>query len=279
MKISIFLINFAVFLVLACWNSALAEESEKLRLISISPGTTEILYSLGLGDNILAVSSSCNYPEAALSKPRIGSFSNANIEMILHLRPDIVFATGLEQAESVKTLRSLGVKVIVSHPKNMQELFDSIRKIGRATARPKEAEILVRDMQNKLKGAAENRKNIKRPSVFVEIWSDPLMTVGRNSFVAELISLAGGENIAYDAPRPYSRFNPEIVIRRNPDFIILSYMTNNNAKEKIKTRLGWRYISAIKNDNIIADISPDLLLRPGPRTVEAVEKLSKIFNK
>ena len=115
----------------------------------------------------------------------------------------------------------------------------------------------------------------KRPKVFVEIWHDPLMTAGRGSFVDEMITLAGGVNIAADTPRPYSSFSPEQVIKGNPDFILFAYMVTGKTAESVKRRLGWEGIAAVKNHRICNDISPDILLRPGPRLIVGLKELHK----
>ena len=249
-----------------------------LRIVSLAPSTTEILFALGLDDEIVGVSSFCNYPLQAKDKEKIGSFSRPNIEKIISLKPDIVFCTGLEQAPVIHELKQLKIKVFVSHPANMQELFASIKEAGLATGREEEAEGLIRRMKSQIQEISIKTASIpqeKRPAVFVEYWNNPLMTAGPGSFVDELISLAGGYNIAYDTKRPYSYFSPELVIKRNPDCIILAYMVNEEAAEVIRERLGWQEIAAVKNNRIYGDIDSDLVLRPGPRIVLGLAEIHK----
>lgn len=248
------------------------------RYISLAPSTTEILFALGLKDEIVGVSSFCNYPPEAKSKEKVGTFSQPNIEKILSLKPDIVFCTGLEQAPAVRELSQLKIKVYVSDPANLQELFVSMREIGRLTQRDREAEALVRQMQADIEEINSQVRLIppkKRPKVFVEIWNDPLMTIGANSFVDELITLAGGTNIARDTKKPYSYFSPEQVIKRNPDVILLTYMSQGQPRQILKGRLGWGVILAVERNRIYNDINPDILLRPGPRLIEGLKELHK----
>lgn len=254
-------------------------EAKKLRIISLAPSTTEILFALGLNAEIVGVSTFCNYPPEAQAKEKIGTFSQPNIEKILFLKPDLVFCTGLEQAPAVRALEQLRIKVYVSDPANFQDLFRSILDIGRLTQRESEAESLVAKIKAVI-GEIGARVSVvpedRRPRVFVEIWNEPLMTAGKDSFMNELIALAGGVNIAFDARRPYSYFNPECVIKRNPDFILLTYMVAaGNARDSLKSRLGWEKISAVKNGRIYNDISSDVLLRPGPRLAEGLRQLHK----
>ncbi|TRZ48577.1 hypothetical protein D4Q80_03705, partial [bacterium] len=199
----------------------------KPRYISLAPSTTEILFALGLDEEIVGVSSYCNYPLKAKNKERVGTFSRANTEKILSLRPDYIFCTGLEQAPIIAELRRLNLKVYVSDPANMQELFNSIRDMAKITGKVKEAENLIEHMENQIEEISSKVKLIpqeKRQKVFIEIWHDPLTTAGKSSFIDELLTLAGGVNIANDAGKAYSIFSQEEVIKRTPDCIILAYM-------------------------------------------------------
>jgi iron complex transport system substrate-binding protein len=248
------------------------------RFISLSPAATEILFSLGLDKQIIGDTTYCNYPEAAKRLEKVGTFSEPNIERIVSLKPDIIFTTGLEQAPVVERLKSLGLKVVVSDPKSLSELFDSIKEIGRAAGRQKEADFLVSQMKKEIESVKLKVAKIpqeKRPDVFLEVWYDPIMTAGRGSIVDEILTLAGGKNIAYDTPRAYSRFSAETIIKRNPDVIILGYMSKEDIKNLVAKRMGWQAIKAVKNQRIISDIDPDILLRPSPRIVDGLKEIYK----
>jgi len=250
----------------------------KPRYISLAPSTTEILFALGLDEEIVGISTYCNWPPSAKTKERVGEFSQVNFEKILSLRPDYVFCTGLEQAPIIAELRRLNLKVYVADPKNMQELFNSIRNIGEITEKGKEAESLINDMKTQIAEITSKVRLIpenKRPKVFIEIWHDPLTTAGKGSFIDELITLAGGVNIAADTKRPYSIFSPEEIIKRNPDCIILTYMDKETPSKLVGGRFGWKQISAVKNNRLYNDISPDLLLRPGPRVAQGLKEIHK----
>ncbi len=274
----IFLFSEAVPLDLHKIAMAGTVPESKARYISLAPSTTEILFALGLDDEIVGVSSYCNYPLKARNKERVGTFSRANIEKIFSLRPDYIFCTGLEQTPIITELRRLNLKAYVSDPANMQELFNSIRDIAKITGKVKAGGNLIEDMENQIEEVSSKVKLIpqdKRQKVFIEIWHDPLTTAGRGSFVDELLTLAGGVNIAGDTKRAYSIFSPEAVIKRNPDCIILAYMDKEKTQKSVGKRFGWLMISAVKNNRVYNDINPDLLLRPGPRVVEGIKKVYK----
>lgn len=248
------------------------------RLISLSPAATEILFALGLDNQIVGDTTFCNYPQEAKKIPKIGTFSEPNIEKIVSLKPDILFATGLEQTPVVQRLRKLGFEVIVSDPKDIPGLFESIKEIAGITDKQKEAQILVDSMQQKIEGIKIKVKKIppdRRPNVFIEIWYDPIMTAGPGSIIDEILNIAGGRNIAYDTPRAYSRFSSEVIIERDPDVIILGYMTKANTKDTLSRRFGWNKIKAVKNKRVISSIDPDLIFRPSPRIVDGVEAIYK----
>lgn len=276
--------SYLYFIIILCFvfctlSLALAASERKPRYISLAPSTTEILFALDLDEEIVGISNYCNYPDKTKAKEKMGDFSSPNIEKVLSLKPDYIFSTGLEQALVVSKLKELGLKVYMADPSNIKELLDTIREIGAITARKNEAKKLIQDIEARIKKVSSQVELVpqeKRPKVFVEIWHDPLTTIGRGSFVDDLITLAGGVNIAYDTKRAYSIFSQEEVVKRNPDYIIIAYMDKESPLKIVQRRFGWHTISAVKNKRVYNDINPDLILRPGPR---AVEGLKAIFRK
>ncbi|MDD2927561.1 MAG: cobalamin-binding protein [Candidatus Omnitrophica bacterium] len=248
------------------------------RYISLAPSTTEILFALGLGEDIVGVSSYCNYPPETKNKAKVGDFSHPNIEKIISLRPDYVFCTGLEQAPVIEELKYLKFNTYIADPADTEELFKTITDIGAITHREKEASALIRKMKDDIVQIEADIKVIpqaKRVKVFVEIWHEPLMTAGRGSIIDEVITLAGGINIAHDVKRPYCNFSAEKVVRLDPQVIILAYMDRESPLKLVEGRFGWANISAVKNRRVFNDIDPELLLRPTPRITEGLKKLYK----
>jgi len=157
-------------------------------------------------------------------------------------------------------------------------LLVSIAEIGKLTNKENQAELLIKYMEeriNETKLLVANIPKEKRQKVFIEIWHNPLSTAGKGSFINELIELAGGNNIAYDLKTAYGSFSPELVIKRNPDCIILAYMGKDDSKDELKSRAGWNKIAAVKNNRVYGDINPDILLRPGPRITEGLREIYK----
>ncbi|MCM8798366.1 MAG: cobalamin-binding protein [Candidatus Omnitrophica bacterium] len=271
-----------IFLCMLIWGAVFSpfqSVAQDLRIVSLAPNATEILFSLGLGKNIVGVDSFSDYPEEAKKIEKVGSFSQPNIEKIVFLKPDIVFTTGIEQNPAILKLRRLRLKVFTVDPENIKELFQNILEIGEITRREEEAKLLVKKMEKELIGIEEKVKNIKnRPKVFLEIWYPPLITCGGNSYLNEMITLAGGINIAQEITRKFSHISQELVIKHSPDVIILTHMNGQGkAKELLLKREGWKVIEAVKRERIYADIDPDIILRPGPRIIEGIRELYKRF--
>lgn len=253
-------------------------QAPKPRYISLAPSTTEILFALGLDEEIAGVSTFCNYPGKALAKEKIGDFSSPNIEKILALKPDFIFCTGLEQAPVILKLKRLGLKVYVADPVSLHELFETIRDIGRITARDAEAAALIEKMKagiDEVDSAVRRIPSGKRKKVFIEIWHDPLLTAGKGSLVGELAERAGGINIAGDIKGPYAPISAEQVISRDPDCIIMTYMEKAPPRALLEGRFGWSNITAVRTRRVFNDINPDTVLRPGPRIVEGLKEIHK----
>ncbi len=249
-----------------------------MRIVSVTPATTEIACALGLEEELVGVSTFCDYPPSVKKKEKIGSFSDPNLEKIIMLKPDAVLATGLEQAQAVEKMEKLGLNVISVEPGDFEGLFRSVTEIGKACGKEKRASELVRDMRRSLGSLRARVSGISaslRPKVYFEIWNDPIMTAGKGSFIDEMISIAGGINISGDTGRPFSQFSAELVVERDPDVIILGYMAGGpSAAASVGKRAGWSGIKAVRSGRVYDDIDPDTLFRPGPRLIEGVKALN-----
>lgn len=251
------------------------------RLVSLAPGNTEILFALGLGDKVVGVDDYSDYPPEAAQVAKIGGFSNPNVEKIVALKPDLVFATNMHE-QAVRQLEKLGIPVAVVSPKSVEDVLQSIRWIGKMTSTGERAVELVADLESRIKKVEAVVKGIpeeKRPWVYYEVYFDPLMTAGPRTFIGQLIELAGGRNIAYDANTDYPEFSAEAIIKRNPEIIIFPQWHGSESLtvEQMKSRDGWQQVRAIKNNRVFG-IDANIISRPGPRIVEALEVLAKMIH-
>lgn len=250
----------------------------KLRIVSLAPSVTEVLFELGSGDSLVGVTDHCDYPPEAASLRRVGGFGAPNLEMLLALNPDLVIAAGFERKELIGALQQSGIRVLDVRIRDFEELFNAIQQIGDAVDRQQQAKNVVARLRAELDavttqdGAASRRR---RPKVFVEIAEQPLITAGGTSFLDDLIARAGGVNVAHEISREYPIISSEKVIEWNPDAILIAKMARREgAALQVSQRIGWADIAAVREGNIVDDIPADLLFRPGPRLIEGVKALA-----
>jgi len=258
---------------LGCGNKV--SKSIPQRVVSLVPSVTEILFALGAEERLVGVTAFCDYPEEARLKPKVGDFSNPSLERILRLEPDIVFATAPEQLRIVGKLRNLGITTEVVNPESVGAVIETVRRIGGLVHRNDKAEEIIDEIVEERRRLGDLVKKVRRrPRVYVELDVNPLFTVGRGSFVNELVELAGGENIV-ESGMPYLTVNPEIIVANDPEVIVLVY---SGRKEEVSSRIGWNDISAIRNGRVYDDVDEDLIARPGPRCIKGALELFKRFH-
>ena len=257
------------------------KEETGLRIVSLNPNVTEILFALDVGDRIVGATTFCDYPPEAKNIPRVGGMGKPNIETILTLRPDLIIASNIHAYAATRKLQESGIRLVQFKMERFEDIFAAIEGIATQTGAEARASELTATMRNTLATVAQRYRDTpeaERPRVFFEIWQDPLGTIGGRSFVNDVIEYAGGINVAHDLEDPYPRISSEAVVGWNPDVIILGYMSESGlTAEHVAQRIGWSGIKAVKSGRIITSIPSDLLLRPGPRLVDGIAILSDIL--
>ena len=243
------------------------------RIISLAPSNTEILFALGLGDNVIGVTDWCNYPPEALDKEKVGAYDTPDIETLLALSPDLILAAHGLSMETVGTLEDLGLTVFGIMSTDLDDLMDDIRTVGTITGKEAEADELTSDMAARIQAVVKETEHLEhRPKTFYVIWNDPLFTVGTETFIHELIEKAGGENI-FAALTGYPIVSVEEVLARDPEVIITSVWCYDWALNA--TELGG--INATQAERIYA-VDDDLVQRPAPRIVQGLEWLAHFIH-
>ncbi len=242
--------------------------SAPTRIVSLAPSNTEILFALGLEEQIAGVTEYCDYPKEALEKEKVGGFKTISTEKVVSLNPDLILATGGVQAEVVEVLRGLNQQVVVVESKNLSDILSNILLIGRITGRTVEAETLTNDLQKRV-DAAGKKSDIRGVKVMYIVWGDPLMVAGHDSFADDLIEKAGGINIFADAATQYPTVTLESVITRNPEVIIASDNIGLEL-EDLKDLPEWRGVDAVETGRLYT-IDADIVSRPAPRIIDAFE--------
>jgi len=255
------------------------EPNEVRRIVSLAPNLTEILFSLGLGEQVVGVSKYSDYPPAAAAKRQIGTFWQPNIEAVIAGRPDLVVTEGFrQQTNTARRLERIGYKCLTVSLRTVDELFEAIRAIGAATARQARATELADDLKSKLEELSALMQTEQRIKVLWLIDRDPMRVAGRDTFVNELIELAGGENAIGRTVHKYPPIGSEQVIACAPDIIIEPAMSREDLAGQQET--AFAYWSRFKNVPAVANrriyvISPDTVSRLGPRLPQGVETVAR----
>ncbi|MCC5910258.1 MAG: cobalamin-binding protein [Clostridiaceae bacterium] len=270
------------------FGNTIAIKEEITRIISVVPSHTEILFALGLEDKVVAVSDYCDYPVEALDKEKIGGYQTLNIERIIELDPDILFIYGGGDDEAIQQLEAVGITIAKYEPESIQEILDTIASIAVITNTEEKGQELIKAMEEKRDSIIEKVKDQENVRVFYEIWHEPLMSAGEGSFINELITLVGGENVAKEAEGAYPIFSVEALVENDPEVYLkpseyggkIAAMTEekkNMVIDEIKNRPGFTQITAVKNDNIHL-LDPNIISRPGIRIVEALELVAEAIH-
>jgi len=252
------------------------------RIVSLAPSITEVLFALGLDEEIAGVTDFCDFPEQALAKPRVGGFKGKSLEAIVGLDPDLVIGTkDGNEAYLFPVLDRMGIQTLAVQPSSLTGVIESVRKIGRATGRKDRADRLARELHLRMMEVHAAVKQRPRVRVMVVYGRAPLVLAGPGTFADDMIFWAGGENVAADAINPYPRFSMESVLARKPEVIIEGAMGSERAeslsREAVEFWSRWESLPAVR-DNRVAVIDQDLIARPGPRIVQGLEALAKALH-
>lgn len=244
------------------------------RVISAAPNITEIIYAIDAQNLLVGRTKYCNYPEDAKNIPIVGDMINLNFEKVVELKPDIIFMT-IEgnTKETFDKLKSLGVQVYVTNPRNINGIFQSIKNIASVLERKDTAEALINYIKQRLKKI--NELDFKIESAMFVISLAPLMIAGQNTFIDDLLKQINLKNIAPSSVSSYPIISREEVIKKNPDWIILP--EGYSMKEVLEYYPEWKNLKSIQKEKIIF-VDPDLFFRPGPRFIEAIEFLVERIN-
>lgn len=252
-------------------------EAPPERIISLIPSNTEILFGLGLNDKIVGVNDYDDYPPEVADKEKVGSME-FNIEQIIALQPDIVFAheSGIASLGGAKDqLEAAGVKVfVVTNARDFNETYTTIEQLGRATGKLPEAEKIIANMKVKVEEIEAKLQDVQPKKVFVETSDEPeIYTPGKDTFMQEMLEMIHAENIAADTDG-WFKIDAEQIITKNPDVIVVTYNYVPDILTKIPLRAGFDTITAVKNKAIV-QVDENITSRQGPRLADGLEELAK----
>lgn len=263
---------FLLFLLLCLGPAAVAAPAPH-RIVSLSPGTTEMLFALGLGKFVVGDTVYCDYPAAAKTLPKIGDV-NVNYEKVLALRPDLIVGDAVANNRALARLTALHQPVLAVSPTSLPGVEESLRRIGARTGTKKQADTVIVGMERKARQAAQIAALDKRPRprVLVVIQAAPLWTAGQGTFMDDLIVRAGGVNVGH-ALRGYGAFSREKILAHPPDVILADSAIA--AAFRADPLLGR--LPAVRAGRFHA-LPGDLTERPGPRLADGLLLVAKALH-
>jgi iron complex transport system substrate-binding protein len=253
------------------------------KVVSMAPSNTEILYAVGAGSQVIGRDEFSDYPAAAKNLPSVGgSMGQYSLEQIVALKPDLVLAGGINTPEQVKSLEDLGLTVFfLGNPTTLEEMYKNLETVGKLTGQDAEAATLAQSLQARVAAVDKRLAGVSdKPSVFYEIdASDPTKpyTAGPGTFIDQLITRAGGVNVAATASDPYPQLGLEQLVVSDPAIILLGDSAYGVTPQTVATRPGWETLAAVK-DGKIYTFDDNLVSRPGPRLVDGLEQLAKLLH-
>jgi iron complex transport system substrate-binding protein len=244
------------------------------RIISGMPSITEMLFALGLDDRIVGVTTNCNYPPAALEKEKIGGFF-LNLEKIVSLKPDLVVMLEDAQKRDIQKLKEFGLPVYTVNPNSVIEVMGALVELGEVTGTKEKAEKVIDGMKKRILAVEAKVRDLPPKKVLLIVGYKPLIVVGGGSFIDDVLRYAGAENIAGQAKAAYPQYSFEKLLDDNPDYLIIPEGVVE--RKEIEEDSRWQSLDAVKNARILF-ISADVLSRPGPRVVEAIEEIAEFIH-
>jgi iron complex transport system substrate-binding protein len=263
-------------------------DAQPERIVSLAPSNTEILFEIGADEQVVGVTEFCDYPTEATQREQVGGFSakTISVEKIVALKPDLVLSADESQQPVIDALAQLQIPVVAFKATSFEDVYANITLIGQITGQEAGANETVTYMQQRVAAVTDKIAAVpqsERPSVFWEVWDEPLMTAGPKTFIGQMIDLAGGENLFTDVTEEYPQISAEAVAQRNPDIILgPDDHADKLTTEEISQRPGWATTGAVQ-ENRIAIIDGDIVSRPGPRLAEGLEQVAaalhpEVFN-
>ncbi len=255
------------------------DKGNNVRVISLSPNITETIFALGCEKNLVGRSAVCNYPEAVKKIPIAGNFARPNVERVITLKPDYIISSALQDQTLIRRFKQFNIKVIFLPNKSFDDYFATLKVLGEILDCQKKAKLMCQQDKaelEKLRQAAKMIPEVEKLKVLFVIQDTPLITVGKNSFITDMINLAGGVSVTAKYSKAYFNCPLEWLLTHQPDILIFPAIKESRVKEIIR-HSGWKDLYAVKNGRFFYKMNPDLVSRMGPRSIEGIKLMQKIF--
>jgi iron complex transport system substrate-binding protein len=247
------------------------------RIVSLAPNLTEIVYAVGAGDRLVGRTKYCDYPAEVKNVAEIGDTMTPSIERIIALKPQVVLVSTASQLEAfTRQLDEQRIAVYVTNPHSLDEVFRSITTMGDLFGTKERAEKLVTDLRRRADVVSAAVKDTKPITVFYQVSNEPLYTIGRESYLTDLVRRAGGVSVTADVPTSFPRFSGEAALAARPEAIILP--TGGSMGTANSTVAASLKNSPAALNNRVFKINEDHLSRPGPRLVDGLEAMARALH-
>ena len=272
-----FFLGTLIFVFGLAWSGNAASESIPRRIVSLAPSITETVFALGFGNRLVGVTSHCNYPAEAKRLPKIGDFMSPSLEVIAAKQPDLVIGvTGATDPARAREIERLGIKITLVSVSSVSEILSSFKRIAALLGDPDAGATLVEKITAQFGKVKRRIAPAPRRSTLLAVGLRPLVAVGGKNFLDELITLAGGENIAGNASQPWLNLPDEYVVAKAPQVIIQAGM-GSDASRPTRQWSDLKSIPAVKERRVYT-YNSDKILRPGPRIGEGLEEIARLIH-
>jgi iron complex transport system substrate-binding protein len=246
------------------------------RIISLAPSLTETVYALGAEDRLVGDTDYCDYPPEAQKKPKVGGVINPNLEQIAALHPDLVLVTKEGNTlDTVRALDALGIPSYATDARTVEEIISSTQKLADVLNAAASGKALTGDLQRRLAALHSKLSAVPPRRVLFVVWTEPLMSVGKDTFIADALRLAGAASIV-DSSQDWPQVGLEEVAHLQPEFLVFAASHSDSSGRELDAlanRPGWRILDAVRNRNIA--VISDAIVRPAPRIVSVIEDLAR----
>ncbi len=246
------------------------------RIVSLAPSLTETVYALGLQDRLVGDTDFCDYPPDAQKKTKVGGAINPSLEQIVALRPDLVLVTkSLNLIETVHALDNLGISSYGTDPHTVKDIISSTERLAEVLGVPDAGSTLGADLERHLADLRQRLNGLPPRRVLFIVWSDPLISVGKGTFIADALRLAGATSIV-DSAQDWPHMSLEEVVRLQPEFLVFAASHSEGGQndfDVLAERPGWRGLDAVRNRRFA--VISDAVNRPAPRIISAIEDLAR----
>jgi len=246
------------------------------RIISLAPSLTETVYALGADDRLVADTDYCDYPPAAKKKQKVGGVIDPSLEQIVALHPDLVLVTKeSNRIETVQALDTLNIPAYATDPHNVKDIITSTEKLADVLNVPAAGKSVGDDMERRLAALQSKLTGAPPRRVLFVVWMEPLISVGKGTFVADAVAKSGGVSIV-DSSQDWPQISMEEVVHLQPDFLVFAPSHSQTAGqnyESLANLPGWSLLTAVREHRFA--VASDAIIRPAPRIISAIEELAR----